>query len=425
MKSSLASDSRRPIRRLVVQWTRLGPYHLARLAAAHRAGEASGRHVIALETAGQDTTYAWRQESEQTPYPRVVVFGDRNYEELSSATVHRGVTAALDRIDPDAIAITSYSTPDARACLLWCQRHGRPAILMTETKEDDADRIPWREVVKRSLVGLYDAALVGGAPQRAYLEKLGMPAEAIFLGFDAVDNRFFADGADVARHAPESCRHLAGLSDPSPFFLASNRFIPRKNLGRLIEAYGLYRRQEASPWRLLLLGDGQERAVLESLVRALGIEGVEFCGFQQINELPAYYGRAGAFVHPALVEQWGLVVNEAMAAGLPVLVSERAGCAPDLVRHGINGFTFDPLDTAELARLMGVISESTHDRAVWGAASRALVAEWSPERFASGLWSAADAAALRRMAGAPMSLALLWIIQRLGRRVHSFHSLRD
>jgi len=408
-----------------VQWTRLGPYHLARLAASHAAGEASGRRVIALETAGGDTTYAWQQERGETPYPREVIFPDRNYEELDSASIHRGVTVALDRIDPDAVAITSYSTPDARACLLWCRRHGRPAILMTETKEDDADRISWREVVKQSLVGLYDAALVGGAPQRAYLEKLGMPAKAIFLGFDAVDNRFFADGADAARASPESCRHLAGLADPSPFFLASNRFIPRKNLGRLIEAYGQYRRQEAAPWRLLLLGDGQERPALEALVRALGIEGVEFCGFQQINALPAYYGRAGAFIHPALVEQWGLVVNEAMAAGLPVLVSERAGCAPDLVRQGVNGFTFDPLNTAELARLLGVISRSAHDRAGWGAASRVIVAEWSPGRFASGLWAAADAAALRRTAGAPLSLALLWTIQRLGRRVHSFHSLRD
>ncbi len=141
--------------------------------------------------------------------------------------------------------------------------------------------------------------------------------------------------------------------------------------------------------------------------------------------MPAYYGRAGAFIHPALVEQWGLVVNEAMAAGLPVLVSERAGCAPDLVRQGVNGFTFDPLNTAELARLLGVISRSAHDRAGWGAASRVIVAEWSPGRFASGLWAAADAAALRRTAGAPLSLALLWTIQRLGRRVHSFHSLRD
>ena len=414
----------RPIHRLCVQWTRLGPYHLARLAAAHAAGKADGRQVIALETAGGDTTYAWQQERGETPYAREVIFPDRNYEELDSASIHRAMTAALDRIDPDAVAITSYSTPDARACLLWCRRHGRPAILMTETKEDDADRIPWREVVKKSLVGLYDAALVGGAPQRAYLEKLGMPAEAIFLGFDAIDNRFFAEGADAARRAPESCRHLAGLADPSPFFLASNRFIPRKNLDRLIEAYGQYRRQAAAPWRLLLLGDGQERPALEALVRTQGIDGVEFCGFQQISELPAYYGRAGAFIHPAIVEQWGLVVNEAMAAGLPVLVSERAGCAQDLVRHGVNGFTFDPLDTAELARLLGVISGSAHDLPAWGAASRAIVAEWSPGRFASGLWASADAAALRRTDGAPLSFALLWAIQRLSRRIHSFHSVR-
>ena len=75
-------------------------------------------------------------------------------------------------------------------------------------------------------------------------------------------------------------------------------------------------------------------------------------GFKQYDELPIYYGLAGAFIHASTTEQWGLVVNEAMAAGLPVIVSERCGCAPDLVENGRNGFTFDPYDVDALTHLM-------------------------------------------------------------------------
>src|SRR5262249_59830905 len=96
-------------------------------------------------------------------------------------------------------------------------------------------------------------------------------------------------------------------------------------------------------WKLVLLGEGEQRAKLEGLRDALGLRNdVSMPGFKQYDELPAYYGLASAFVHTSTTEQWGLVVNEAMAAGLPVLVSERCGCGPDLVREGVNGFTFDP-----------------------------------------------------------------------------------
>jgi glycosyltransferase involved in cell wall biosynthesis len=98
---------------------------------------------------------------------------------------------------------------------------------------------------------------------------------------------------------------------------------------------------------------------------------------------------AGAFVHASLVEQWGLVVNEALAAGLPVLVSSRCGCVPELVRDR-NGFVFEPLDIDGLARLM--VRISGQDLQAMGQASQQIVAEWSPDRFAEGMLSAARAA---------------------------------
>ena len=120
---------------------------------------------------------------------------------------------------------------------------------------------------------------------------------------------------------------------------------------------------------------------------------VHLPGFKQYPELPAYYGLASAFIHASTTEQWGLVVNEAMASGLPVLVSNRCGCARDLVQEGVNGFTFDPYNVEQMAELMLKISTFQDvSLSAFGDASRAIIIKWGPERFASGLKSALECA---------------------------------
>ena len=115
-------------------------------------------------------------------------------------------------------------------------------------------------------------------------------------------------------------------------------------------------------------------------------------GFTKYLDLPVWYGLAGAFVHAASPEQWGLVVNEAMAAGLPVLVSNDCGCAPELVEPGRNGFVFDPRDTEGLAQHMFRMASGQYDRVAMGAASRDIIARWTPALFAENLWNAARTA---------------------------------
>ena len=99
-----------------------------------------------------------------------------------------------------------------------------------------------------------------------------------------------------------------------------------------------------------------------------------------------------AFIHASTTEQWGLVVNEAMAAGLPVLVSERCGCAPDLVAPGFNGFLFDPEDVNSITDAMIEIADGSHDPRAMGRNSQEIVARWSLARFAEGLNGAVEAA---------------------------------
>jgi glycosyltransferase involved in cell wall biosynthesis len=144
---------------------------------------------------------------------------------------------------------------------------------------------------------------------------------------------------------------------------------------------------------LVLLGDGPLRDTVDTQLSTLNLHGhVHLPGFKQYPDLPAYYGLAGAFVHASAVEQWGLVVNEAMASGLPVLVSNRCGCAQDLVRDGENGFTFDPYDVEELAQKMFRLATFGIRLSIMGQASRRIIADWGTDRFAEGLVAATEKA---------------------------------
>ena len=217
------------------------------------------------------------------------------------------------------------------------------------------------------------------------------------MGYDAVDNDYFTRETTRVRQNPDLVRSLPGLTSPDRFFLASARLLPRKNMTGLVQAYGRYRQRSVAeggepPWRLVILGDGPDQPALEEIIHRDGIVGVTLAGFRQIDELPAYYGLASAFIHPAWQEPWGLVVNEAMASALPVLVSERCGCAPDLVAPGENGYVFDPSDIDHLAELMYRLSSGQTDLSVMGQASLARISQWGPDRFARGMYQALQTA---------------------------------
>ena len=370
---------------------RFGPYHRARLEAVR----ARSARVQSLEFSSVDETYAW-ERVRIAGGMHVSVFADADVDRKSSREVAQRVSQALDRLRPAVLAIPGWSHPAALSGLAWSLRNARSAVLMSESTAGDEPRRPWREWIKRRVVRLFAAALVGGGPQAAYVGALGMPEEAIFPGYDAVDNAYFETRAATTRAQAERLRSELDL--PPAFFLASCRFVPRKNLSRLIEAFARYRaRAGQQGWGLVLLGSGVLASRIEAQVRELGLAGaVRLPGFIQYEALPSYYGLAGAFVHASTSEQWGLVVNEAMASGLPVLVSERCGCAPDLVEDGVNGFTFDPHDVEELAGLMQRVAAMTDQRRLaMGRAGQRIVADWGPERFADGLMRAVQVAMRR------------------------------
>jgi len=296
-------------------------------------------------------------------------------------------------------------------------------VVMSESAREDESRVRWKEAVKRQIVGLYSAALVGGQRHVDYVVELGMPRERVFTGYDVVDNNYFARRAAEIRNSrlrpgyggqgAFEIREKYGL--PENYFLASARLIEKKNLPGLITAYAQYRRAAEVarnvPWDLVLLGEGPLRKTLNSQLSTLNFhQCVHLTGFKQYNELPVYYGLAKAFVHASTSEQWGLVVNEAIASGLPVIVSNRCGCAQELVNG--NGFTFDPFNKQQLAeQLLRMASLSGGERKSLSAASCRISANFAPERFGESLEQAARLALNRPRKGSVTGRALIVAIE--------------
>lgn len=244
-------------------------------------------------------------------------------------------------------------------------------------------------MAQSKLVALCHAGLVGGTASGQYLVELGLEPEKVFVGYDVVDNAHFAFADEPAAEL-----RRASLAPEVPYFVAAARFEPKKNHARLLQAFAKYREVGgADAWSLVLLGDGMLRAEIEAERDRLGLgAALVLPGFAGYQDLPHWYHHAACFIHPSTTEQWGLVVNEAMASGLPVLVSDRCGCAPDLVENGKNGYTFDPYDVEGLANLFERIASRDCDRVAMGKGSLEIIDRWSPETFASGLEAAVQAA---------------------------------
>ncbi len=378
--------------KLIIIFDNFGPYHLARLNAARHYGQKLGTEVMGLEIVKISSDYDWITSNDRIRTTIFTLFSNNDgiSRRPSAHTKFIGVWQALSKLEADALAIPGYQGVVSLAAFLWAKTKKKPLIMMSESTLDDKTRSPFLEWCKRQIVRRYDGALVGGQRQLEYAAFLGIPRQRVFLGYDVVDNAYFTREAETVCQREQYYRQVLNL--PNPFFLTVSRFIPKKNLSRLIQAYADYRHLvQGQAWDLVICGSGPLEAELKR--QSHGLSGVHFPGFVQIDKLPIYYGLASTFILPSShFEQWGLVVNEAMASGLPVLVSQICGCAADLVQQGVNGFTFDPHDIENLSRLMMKMSQEGVDLQGMGEASRRIIARLTPDTFAENLIKALKSA---------------------------------
>ncbi|MBW4575257.1 MAG: glycosyltransferase family 4 protein [Aphanothece sp. CMT-3BRIN-NPC111] len=391
---------------VVVIFYNVGGYHAARLRAAYTLCQTKGWSLSAVQVTDNTQERPWGDLEQEITFPLKTLLPVAT----TSASVDRSpwstvaaslLTPCLDALQPDVVAIPGWGFPVSRTAVSWCQRHQVPAILMSESKWDDEKRQWWKEKLKSWLYARkYGAALVGGELHRDYLAKLGFPGDRIFLGYNAVDNDYFTARAEVARQDPVAAR----LRNPSiplrPYFIVVTRLLERKNVYCFVEAFAAYRQQvgDEQGWDLVICGSGAEEPSIRKIILEKELNNcVHLPGFITYQAIGDWFGLANAFVHPALVEQWGLVVNEACAAGLPILCSRTVGAGYELVSEGHNGLLFDPESRQDMTRALLAMHQLDSDsRTKMGQLSQIIVANYSPNQFADGLLKAIDAALIAK-----------------------------
>lgn len=366
---------------LAVIWIDWYAYHVARLRALVEYASAAD-DVQGLEFVGGSGVHKGMvfRTGEREGLPIHTLLPGAGWSEAKQKHIASLVWAKLDQLDPQVVLVPGYYTAPALAAAVWAKRRHRKAILMTETTRGDHPRTWWKEAAKGRLIrSLFDAAIAGGKRHQAYLRELQFPASRIGRCYDVVDNEFFRKGAQRLRMTQTA----ATFRLPERYFLYVGRLAPEKNLPALIRGFEKARRA-GSNCSLVFVGDGALRGTLEQQVRDARLESsVIFAGLKATAEILPYYSFAHALVLPSYREPWGLVVNEAMAAGLPVLVSRSCGCVDDLVEHESNGLVFAADREEELAAaLLRAGQWSPVERASMGRHSDQLIMQYSLQHWA-------------------------------------------
>jgi 1,2-diacylglycerol 3-alpha-glucosyltransferase len=308
----------------------------------------------------------------------------------SNLLLNRGLDRALRQVRPDVIVCGGYNYPSAWRAAFWARERNIPFLLWTESNAaDHRGRSTFVEYLKRKYLGMCRGFVVPGEASKSYLQQLGLPAELIFKAPDAVDNELFTQGARMARTNLATVRKRIDV--PERYFLNVGRFIRAKGVFDLLEAYAKLDEEIRASVGLVFVGEGDAKSELIRRASLIRPGTVKVSLFVQKEQLAEFYALADAFVFPTHSDPWGLVVNEAMASGLPVIASNVAGCVSDLVEDGWNGFIVPVSDVRRICSSMELLAKGNDLRGQMGERSLQRIQEYSPEACAAGIAKAAFA----------------------------------
>ncbi len=383
-------------------YAKLAPFHFARLEAAGKVFNEKGLQLVCVEIAGKQSNYPWRvSQFSSNEFIYVSLFDDKDYLELGYLKVRKAIKTAFDRLAPDVVVMNGWGHKESIAALAWCLNRGVPRAVISDSQYTDHPRRFWKERLKKLFVAQCHSGFAGGASHIRYLNSLGLPAESCVIGCDVVDNAAFESLSEKRRNG-------CGNNPETPMRLLSCvRFLDVKNIPATLNAMSRLR----LPWHWTIAGDGPERKNILHWIRKLGLQDrVDLPGVVAYESIPDLYKAADVYLQPSLSEPWGLAVNEAMASGLPVLVSEQCGCHEDLIRDGVNGYTFDARSTEDIAAGLEKMWECRQRWSEMGRESNRIIQFWSLDLFAQNLWMVCELAIERSaMAdGSNSAVASLW-----------------
>ena len=292
-----------------------------------------------------------------------------------------------------AIFFLGWGTITSLLGMAACRMRGTPIFLFGDSsfpppETTFASRL--RAGLLRTIFRITDRFLVSGVLNAAYYRHYGADASRFHLVPWAIDNARFEEGSRFAPGEREALRARFGIGEDDMAIVFSGKFLPRKDPMTLLRALDAMQHRERTA--VIFLGNGELRDEMERFANERNLR-VHFAGFVNQSELPKHYAMADVFVLPSLDDPRATVVNEAMASGLPIAITDRCGPAGDIVQHGDNGFVFAPGDVAALAGHLDALAGDPELRSRMAARSREIIATWDYSRGVRGVMEALESQA--------------------------------
>ncbi len=299
-----------------------------------------------------------------------------------------GITRVLTEQRIDVVIVNGWVVKTCLQTLKACRQLRIPCIVRGEAN-NLRPRALWKRLIQRMLVRRYDAFLPIGTANRSFYRSHGVPDSRMFDSPYCIENSRFSAAAEAARPRRAEIRGRWGIPEDRTCFLFCGKFESKKHPLELLHSFSAKCVREAGCW-LLMVGDGELRSACEAFAAEHSLP-VTFAGFQNQSAIVDAYVASDILVLPSdHGETWGLVVNEAMACGLPSIVSDQVGCAHDLIQHGTTGWIFPFGDWSRLSELLAEAANDTSSRDVRRDACSEKIRYYSPENAATGMLRAVE-----------------------------------
>lgn len=329
--------------RALFSWEFVGPHHLARVRRCRE--QYSGIQATIFALTDKSSVYSFYETDEADDPDVAVAYRSVIAEELGFWKRLSAYARHVWFADADAYFLCHYERPEVFLTAVILRLRMKKVFVIGDSKFDDYQRQVFREAAKAIFYFPYNGALVSGARSESYLRFLGVRGR-IETGYDTIDSRRIANRALSPREDLK----------PKSYFIVVNRLVKRKNTESIISAFAAFCEENSAPIDLLIVGEGPEGAALRELADRSGVAGrIRFYGTVPNEQISPLLANALALVLVSSSEQWGLVVNEAVACGIPVIVSDAVGARDSLVRNFVNGFVVEVDNVQGLSRAMAEV----------------------------------------------------------------------
>ena len=337
--------------------------------------ESKNIEFYAIELFGKGSPYSFDNYENQEQW-WTCLFPDKSYEEISISEIRKTFISKFDEIKPDVVIGGSIVFFAGALGIRWAKNNHKKFIMFDDAKPSQVKRTLIVRTIKNLIIHQVDGLWLPSDDYDEAFIKLVPKHTLLFHGYNCIDNQLF-------RFKQKRDMNFTTI-------ICVARLVPIKNIDNLLKAWKVIEKNEPD-FKLVIIGDGPEFVSLNELTLKLDLKNVVFLGAVNNSDIPTYFYNAAAFVLPSLSESWGLVVNEAMAAGLPILISNKINASNALLRETINGFSFDPMDVANIAeKIMAFINLDLEQKRQMSNNSLKIIGRMDYENMGNELFAAVN-----------------------------------